>query len=159
MGSKLPDLEFKNRNFQPGPGNYEVHVRRSVPTMKFGTGSRISIDGGKKAGSPGPGAYAGSKVSTMRASPKFGFGSATRDGFKTMMSPGPGNYATKTFTGSDGPVFSMGAITTYAPKQKEEAMKPGPGNYNPMTTGVAKKEPQYRIGSEIRRNIAVEKTQ
>lgn len=50
----------------------------------------------------------------------------------------------------------MGALTTYAPKQKEEAMKPGPGNYSPMTTGISKKEPQYRIGSEIRKNIAVD---
>jgi len=122
MGTKLQDLEFKNRNFQPGPGNYEVKVRDSVPTMKFGTGSRTSLDGGKEmAAKPGPGTYTGSKTSTLRASPKFGFGSSTRDGFKTLAVPGPGNYASKTYTGRDGPNYSMGALTTYAPKQKEEA--------------------------------------
>ena len=60
MGSKLEDLEFKKRNFQPGPGNYEVKPIKDIPSMKFGTGSRTSLDGGKEVKmKPGPGAYTG----------------------------------------------------------------------------------------------------
>ena len=60
MGGKLEDLEFKKRNFAPGPGNYEVKVIGGIPSMKFGSGSRTSLDGGKESNQkPGPGAYAG----------------------------------------------------------------------------------------------------
>ena len=60
MGAKLENIEFKKRNFQPGPGNYEIKPRDSIPSMKFGTGSRSSLDGGKEIKmKPGPGAYAG----------------------------------------------------------------------------------------------------
>ena len=48
MGGKLEDLEFKKRNFSPGPGNYEVKLRGSIPSMKFGSGMRASLDGGKE---------------------------------------------------------------------------------------------------------------
>ena len=60
MGAKLEDLEFKKQNFKPGPGNYEFKVRESIPSMKFGTGSRSTLDGGKEMKQkPGPGAYTG----------------------------------------------------------------------------------------------------
>jgi hypothetical protein len=45
MASKLEDLEFKKRNFAPGPGAYEMKSMEHPPTMKFGTGSRASIEG------------------------------------------------------------------------------------------------------------------
>ena len=49
MGSKLEDLEFKKRNFSPGPGNYEPKVRGSIPSMKFGSSMRASLEGGKES--------------------------------------------------------------------------------------------------------------
>ena len=49
MGGKLEDLEFKKRNFSPGPGNYEPKLRKSIPSMKFGTGVRTSLEGGKES--------------------------------------------------------------------------------------------------------------
>ena len=70
--------------------------------------------------------------------------------------PGPGNYAAKTFTGKDGPTYSMGALTTYAPKKKEESMKPGPGNYSPEHSPTKKHEPSFKIGTEVRKNLATE---
>ena len=70
-----------------------------------------------------------------------------------MSVPGPGNYAAKTFTGRDGPTYSMGALTTYQPKVKEEAMKPGPGNYSPVASPTKKKDPAFKIGSEVRKNL------
>ena len=58
MGAKLEDIEFKKRNFQPGPGAYEIKSMEKPPTMKFGTGSRASLDGGKEQKlKPGPGTY------------------------------------------------------------------------------------------------------
>ena len=104
MGSKLDDIEFGKQKYKPGPGNYEVMPRTSIPSMKFGTGSRTSLDGGKEMKSkPGPGAYSGEPHNIQKSSPKFGFGSSTREGFKTLNVPGPGNYASKTFSGKDGP--------------------------------------------------------
>ena len=49
MGSKLEDLEFKKRNFSPGPGNYEPKVRGSILSMKFGSSMRASLEGGKES--------------------------------------------------------------------------------------------------------------
>ena len=58
MGNRLEDLEFKAKNFQPGPGRYEHSVTKSVPSMKFGTGDRSDMSGGKETLSkPGPGNY------------------------------------------------------------------------------------------------------
>lgn len=117
MGSKLEDLEFKKRNFSPGPGNYEPKVRNSIPSMKFGSGMRASLEGGKESlQKPGPGAYTGEYTRVKNQSPQYRFGSSTREGFKTLNVPGPGNYAAKTFTGADLPKYSMGALSTYQPK-------------------------------------------
>ena len=55
MGKKLKNLEFEKRNFQPGPGRYDAEKKHSIASMKFGTGSRVSFDGGKEAANkPGP---------------------------------------------------------------------------------------------------------
>ena len=84
--------------------------------MKFGSGSRTSLDGGKESHQkPGPGTYYGG-LNDLKSSPKFGFGSSTRQNLKTLSVPGPGNYAPKSFLGKDGPTYSMGALTMYAPK-------------------------------------------
>ena len=158
MGAKVMDIEFSKQTYKPGPGNYEPNARSSIPSMKFGTGSRTSLDGGKEVKyKPGPGAYSGDAHNVQKSSPKFGFGSSTREGFKTLNVPGPGNYASKTYTGKDGPNYSMGALSTYAPKVKEEGMKPGPGVYSPVTSPTKKKEPAFKIGSEVRNNLAADK--
>ena len=126
--------------------------------MKFGTGSRTSFDGGKESLlKPGPGAYAGDPTKIQKQSPRFGFGSSTRDKFKSLNVPGPGNYASKTFTGRDGPNYSMGALSTYYPREKEQKMKPGPGNYNPEVSTSKKKEPICRFGNELRSDLAADK--
>ena len=58
MGGKLKDIEFEKRNFQPGPGNYAPEKSHSIPSMKFGTGSRVELGGGKESMmKPGPGAF------------------------------------------------------------------------------------------------------
>ena len=126
--------------------------------MKFGSGSRTSLDGGKEQlQKPGPGAYAGHTSKIQKQSPKFGFGSSTREGFKTLNVPGPGNYASQGYTGRDGPTYSMGALTTYKPKEKEEKQKPGPGNYNPDFSSSKKKDPTCKFGNDVRRDLEAEK--
>lgn len=75
--------------------------------MKFGTGSRAQLDGGKEGKmKPGPGAYDGNVYTTVHASPKFGFGSGKRTeeaDFKAKrFVPGPGQYMSKSFVGHEG---------------------------------------------------------
>ncbi len=116
MGGKLEDLEFKKRNYVPGPGTHEPEKRHDIPSMKFGSGQRSSLE--VKTSSPGPGAYQGENR-TQKSAPRFGFGTSTRKNKQHLNVPGPGNYASKTFTGKEMPSFSMGAISTYSPERKE----------------------------------------
>lgn len=94
MGSKLEDLEFKKRNFAPGPGAYELKSMINPPTMKFGTGSRSQIEGKETKMKPGPGAYNSNAYATLQASPKFGFGTGQRTeevaAKANKIVPGPG---------------------------------------------------------------------
>ena len=95
MGGKLENLEFKKQNYKPGPGTHNPEKRKDIPSMKFGSGMRSSLEG--KSISPGPGNYAQNTESLKQAAPKFGFGSSTRDELKKLKVPGPGNYAAKDF--------------------------------------------------------------
>ena len=72
--------------------------------------------------------------------------------------PGPGTYAAKEIIGRDGPSKTMGSKEHYSPERKEGKLKPGPGNYNPSTNYSRKKEPAFKIGSEIRKDLQFEKT-
>mmetsp|Transcript_20986 Transcript_20986/g.28230 ORF Transcript_20986/g.28230 Transcript_20986/m.28230 type:complete len:112 (+) Transcript_20986:86-421(+) len=111
MGGKLEDLEFKNANFTPGPGRYDSQKKQGIPSMKFGTGTRTSLDGGKEArGKPGPGVYSANPANVQRAAPKYGFGTDERDELSKVhpKTPGPGQYMARTFTGFENPRFSMG---------------------------------------------------
>ena len=101
MGSKLEDIEFKKRNFQPGPGNYQPEKKGSIPSMKFGSGSRSNLEGGKETKmKPGPGAYTANNFFVQKQSPKFGFGSSVREpGTSKLNVPGPGNYTAKQHVG------------------------------------------------------------
>ena len=108
MGGKLEDLEFKKRNYVPGPGTHEPKLRKDIPSMKFGSGQRTSIEG--KSISPGPGAYVADSARIQKTAPRFGFGTSDRrENSMKLKVPGPGNYASKTFTGKDQPSYSMGA--------------------------------------------------
>ena len=108
MGSKLEDLEFKKRNFVPGPGTHSPEKRNDIPSMKFGSGQRTNLAGGTI--SPGPGAYTGDNARVQKSAPRFGFGTSSRNsGSKKLAVPGPGNYVPKTYTGKDLPSYSMGA--------------------------------------------------
>ena len=71
--------------------------------------------------------------------------------------PGPGNYMARTFTGEEGSKFSMGMKMEYEPHRKEQKFKPGPGNYSPNTNPTKKKESAWKIGSEVRKDLAFEK--
>lgn len=55
MGNKLEDLDFKKQSFKPGPGTHNPEKRHDIPSMKFGSGQRSSLEG--KVFAPGPGAY------------------------------------------------------------------------------------------------------
>ena len=55
MGGKLENLEFKKQNYKPGPGTHNPEKRKDIPSMKFGSGMRTSLE--SKSISPGPGNY------------------------------------------------------------------------------------------------------
>ena len=101
MGGKLEDLEFKKQKYKPGPGAHDPSKRVDIPSMKFGSGQRSSLD--TKTFAPGPGQYAQDTEKLRQTAPKFGFGTSTRqgEGKGKAYVPGPGNYATQTFTGKD----------------------------------------------------------
>ena len=91
MGKTLEDLEFKAKNFGPGPGRYESTGLKTVSSMKFGTGNRPSPDGGKETRlKPGPGNYSIDQSKVKTSPPKYGFGTADRDGNMRSSAPGPG---------------------------------------------------------------------
>ena len=157
MGGKLVDLEFKKRNFVPGPGTHNPDKRNDIPSMKFGSGQRSSLE--RKSISPGAGAYEQDTTRLQRSAPKFGFGTSERNGRENtkLKVPGPGNYAAKTYTGKELPAFSMGASNTFFPDKKEQAFKPGPGNYSPDGNKIKKAEPAFKIGTGTRKDLAFEK--
>jgi len=72
MGGKLEDLDFKKRNFVPGPGTHNPDKRNDIPSMKFGSGQRSTLE--RKSISPGPGNYKQDATRTQKSAPKFGFG-------------------------------------------------------------------------------------
>jgi hypothetical protein len=163
MGSKLEDIEFKKRNFQPGPGAYAIKSQDNPASMKFGSGSRTSLEGGKEGKmKPGPGAYDEANLySTMKAPPRFSFGSGIRTEEANLKMrkfvPGPGTYHSKSFVGKEGNHLTMGSQLKYDQPSKEGAFKPGPGTHNPNFLSDKKKEATWRIGTETRRDLATEK--
>ena len=56
MAAKLTNNEFRNANISPGPGRYNQYKTESIPSMKFGTGTRSAIALEKESlMKPGPG--------------------------------------------------------------------------------------------------------
>lgn len=74
MGGKLEDLNFKKRNFVPGPGTHSPEKKQDGPKMVFGTGSRSDLV--MKTSSPGPGNYASNAEKLKASAPSFGFGTS-----------------------------------------------------------------------------------
>lgn len=162
MGGKLEDLVFKKRNFQPGPGAYEIKSLENPPTTKFGSEKRADLSGGKETKQkPGPGTYGGDYRVTVSQSPNWGFGSGQRteeDKQKAIkFVPGPGTYMSKTFVGKEGSKISMAAHLSFDPPMKEGKAKPGPGSYEPNYLTTKKKDGMTKFGTETRRDLSFEK--
>ena len=47
MSQKLFDVNVEQRNFVPGPGRYESIPNKDIPSTKFGTGKRTSLEAEK----------------------------------------------------------------------------------------------------------------
>lgn len=65
----------------------------------------------------------------------------------------------KTFTGEEGSKFSMADKLKFEPHRKEQKFKPGPGNYSPEVSPTKHRESAWKIGTEVRRDLKVEKAQ
>jgi len=78
MGSRYKTLDAKLKAGIPGPGQYDGLPKTSIPSVKFGTSSRSSLDMSKTKYIPGPGEYVGNFENVAKAAPKFGFGTSGR---------------------------------------------------------------------------------
>lgn len=153
MGQKL-NTASNERN--PGPGTYNHKGTLEVPSSKFGTSQRISLNPNEK-GSPGPGQHNPDFKKVKNDAPRYGFGSESRNSSKLKnYVPGPGNYELRTLIG-DGPKQTMHATIDYTPAKKENAFKPGPGQYNDNFTSVKKREAAYKIGTATRGDLETKK--
>ena len=74
------------------------------------------------------------------------------------MTPGPGNYKLKPLIGEEGKKNSIHGTIDYTPEKKEQSYKPGPGNYNPDYQVAKKREPAYKLGSDIRGEDSLSKS-
>lgn len=139
---------------------YTTKNRDTIPSMKFGTGSRSALGVTKEVqGKPGPGQHSPEPQKVQTAAPRYRFGTGKRgsESMSTLKTPGPGDYMAKTFTGFDLPRYSMGKTIEWEPRRKEQKHKPGPGAYSPSNDPTKKKEAAWKIGSEVRRDLKFEK--
>ncbi|CDW84498.1 UNKNOWN [Stylonychia lemnae] len=160
MGARYKTLDQKLKDGIPGPGEYQNanDTNKSIPSMKFGTSSRLSLEINKNI--PGPGDYVGNFENISRAAPKFGFGSGQRDdslGKLKKFIPGPGQYEPPEIIGKEGQSKSMGIKPTIDLQEKELKSKPGPGQYDPNPDAMLKNSPNLKIGTAKRDDLAFKK--
>jgi hypothetical protein len=106
---------------------------------------------------PGPGGHSPDYRALKTAAPSFGFGSETRgdaSAKQLKQMPGPGTYAVPGVIGNDGPSKTLHASLTYSPEAKEHAKKPGPGAYDGDVLRTRKQDPQYKLGTSQRPDLA-----
>lgn len=111
---------------------------------------------------PGPGGHSPDYRALKTAAPAFGFGSENRkDGAveKLKYTPGPGTYSIPGVVGKDGPSKTLHSTLNYSPEQKEHAKKPGPGAYDGDVLKTRKQDPQYKLGTGQRLDLAFQKKQ
>ena len=71
--------------------------------------------------------------------------------------PGAGTYTLPGKTGTEGRKSTIHSTIGYSPERKENSYKPGPGVYSPDRAASLKKEPQYKIGTSQRDDLAFNK--
>ena len=107
MSARLENIEFKKRNFAPGPGNYEIHnmpntQHRFSPKFSIGKEPRGKSSHMKEQrNKPGAGTHSvfhNTYTVLKKKAPSFGFGTSQRPDItgKAKTSPGPGAYRVPT---------------------------------------------------------------
>lgn len=111
----------------------------------FSKESRDHLD---KRAVPGPGAYDYENAVFKYGSkqdPSYGFGSKLND-LQGLNVPGPGTYETKSAVYSKiGGIVSRELRNSYA-----DSKTPGPGNYNPDSSRIKSKDPQWSLSKSSR---------
>lgn len=160
MGAKLRNASGL---LVPGPGTYDARadmVIESVKSLRFGTGQRSQMALAGARNVPGPGGHSPDYRALKTAAPAFGFGSENRkDGAAKLKTPGPGTYAIPSVIGKDGPSKTLHSALNYSPELKEQAKKPGPGAYDGDVLKTRKQDPQYKVGTGQRLDLAFQKKQ
>lgn len=136
IGNETPKIGFGTssrgsdsaRSRTPGPGTYDVRGNIGGVTVSFSARYKDSA----RSNTPGPGAYV-PRFETFEATPKFGFGTATRPGVEggSTTTPGPGTYAQITSIGQN-PIMPTSPKYTMKPRREPVGAK---GNGNPGPSG------------------------
>ena len=160
MGAKLKN---SSTLLVPGPGTYDASkdaIIESVKSLKFGTGQRTQLAHRGTRNVPGPGGHSPDYRALKTAAPSFGFGTENRSHAaveKLKFIPGPGTYAIPSVIGKDGPSKTLHSTLNYSPEQVENAKKPGPGAYDGDVLKTRKQDPQYKLGTGQRLDLAFQK--
>mmetsp|Transcript_75892 Transcript_75892/g.210635 ORF Transcript_75892/g.210635 Transcript_75892/m.210635 type:complete len:423 (-) Transcript_75892:70-1338(-) len=134
---------------EPGPGSYNVNALLGHEGPKFSAGSRSRQLNRSASETPGPGTYSQEGAPTkFGASPKFGFGSASRENLSTPNQPGPGQYTPLAATQKAAPQHRFGTSTRTGGGSPRNGVTPGPGTYvAPPKLGA--EGPKYSAGGRL----------
>lgn len=135
-----------SRTANPGPGSYNIDVKKSKKMGKFGRQRSRSMVVPHSGESPGPGSYTLKDSSSRHTSaPNYTFASKHQNlqlnaAGKT---PGPGSYNIKPKFGNEGAKHFIVPRRAMSSKTIGRT-EPGPGAYTPY---LNKTGPKYKIGT------------
>ena len=144
----------KNREYTPGPGNYEVRREKDMvmPSYLFGKEKRENQNVKDKIYVPGPGSYNSNKDKILIRNPIYTFGARLKGRNYHTLTPGPGAYNFKPLIGREGVKSTMGLKLNKTIAQGKNT--PGPGAYRESKINFYKKKPPYaKLGKSKRSEI------
>jgi len=131
LSPKLTDkYAEKQARQQPGPGQYEFHLKAMKTAPNYGMGTEKREVPGSKYKTPDPGHYNPDQGYTKTKAPGYKIGSEQRDTFdnkRNRGNPGPGNYPLTAGAFRQKPQFYMGVKLG----EQSKLNVPGAGTYEP----------------------------
>jgi Sperm-tail PG-rich repeat len=149
------DLQAKELNYKPGPGQYTPSVNFAIkqsPNYKIGTSIREKYYLKDKFihDLPPPNIYNPNYEKIKSKAPATGLGYGERSAMsKTFASPGPGAYKSPSAIG-EGPTYVLGARLHDPYEAKKAKELPSPNHYNPKFDVLSKTQSVFSIGKSKR---------
>jgi hypothetical protein len=163
MGVKTASSGFFTSRAGPGPGQYTHNsiFHRVTGAASFGRAQKFDRRraSAEEGASPGPGQYKANFNATLSTLPKYIFGSTKREqrtfyDSPNKNNPGPGEY---NYTLQIGKGSLSSSMTPRRPDTAPQAglISPGPAAYKTFVNTIMKQEPQYKIGSSLRKDLTL----